>query len=366
MQKRSNATSRRQNVVEMDELKRAREGRQAARETRDEREPREGAKRGQTRPAKAQPVEEEPRYYRPNRSKPHRQGGYGLLWFLLLLLLLAFTVVIGMGVFRVSKITVSGNDTVDSKEIVSHSGIREGQNIFQVSLSQAKRSIENDPMLEVKSIKRVLPDRISIVVRQRTPHGAVQYLGVYAIIDEYGYVLDQPSELPAGQYPLITGFDLNPPVNGKKLQGVDEDKLSVLTALLTALEKGGATGDITDINLQDTQDIRLLTSEGLAIVLGKATDLEEKVRWIALSLPELREKGYTSGTLYITGTGDPVYSEESVPVTGDADEKDDDNGGDDNNDDAGGQEDDQSGDEGQDEPDAQGGSDGGQAGDLPA
>ena len=290
-----------------------------------------------------------------------------MLWFLLLLLLLAFTVVIGLGVFRVGKITVSGNDTVDSKQIVSLSGIREGQNIFQVSLSQAKRSIENDPMLEVKSIKRVLPDRISIVIRQRKPHGAVQYLGVYAVIDEYGYVLDQPEDLPAGQYPLITGFDLKPPVNGKKLQGADEEKLAVLTALLTALDKGGATGDITDINLSDTQDIRLLTSEGLAIVLGKATDLEEKVRWITLSLPELRDKGYTSGTLYITGTGDPVYSEESVPVAGDADE---DKGEDKKDDDTAGQDDDQNGDEGgdegEDDPDAQGGNNGGQAGDLPA
>ena len=303
MQKRSNAAKQRQNVVQMEDLRRTR--------------PERGAEGRATRTRRASEQWEEEEYERTPHAKPARRRSFGLLWFLVMLLLLAAMVVVSLGVFRVNAVTVTGNKATGSDEIVSLSGIRVGENIFQANLSRAKGGIEKDPLLEVRGIKRVLPDKITIDIRERSPHGALRYLGVYAVIDEYGYVLDQRSDLPAGQYPLITGIETEPPVTGKKLKAVDTTQFAALCDLLTALDKGGATGDIADINLSDSQNLKLMTQEGLAIVLGKPTDLERKVQWIASSVPELRDQGYTTGTLYITGTGDPVYSKETEQVAPD-------------------------------------------------
>jgi cell division protein FtsQ len=304
----------------------------AGRQAKAERErPRLEAREQPRRDARQQPQRDERQsrrqeYYQPGRGdrrqpsqtprqqqRPHeheRNSRQNMLLMLMAMLgLAAIAVVIGLNVFRIRNIDVKGNDTVSAQSIIALSGISVGENIFKANLPQARRNIESDPLLEVLGISRVFPDGISIEIRQRIPHGAIAYLGSYVIIDEKGFVLDVRDSLPAGQYPLVTGIEIQPSEKGKPLAGVDGVQLKTMYDLLTALYDNKAMQYVSEANLGNGGDIRLLTGEGMVIDLGKPTDLDRKAQWIACSVPELRSRGYTSGVLYITGADNPVYSE---------------------------------------------------------
>lgn len=240
------------------------------------------------------------------REKPKSRAGLYML--MLLLALVALAIVIGLKVFEVTTIDVTGNDTMTADNVIALSGISKGENIFKVNLGQAKKNLESDPLVEVLGIARIFPDKIRIDIRLRKPHGAVAYLGAYAVIDEKGFVLDVRQDLPAGQYPLITGVEIEPPAKGKPVTGLNSSATQVLEKLLTALYDNRAISCVSEADLSQPDSIRLMTAEGLRIEIGKPTDLEKKAQWIACSVPELRNKGYTTGVLYVTGTGSPVYS----------------------------------------------------------
>ncbi len=253
------------------------------------------------------------REQRPNDRKPPvkrvQQNPAGLRALLVLLALLALTVVIGLKVFEIQEIEVKGADTITPDSVIALSGLAKGENIFKTSLTQARKNLESDPLVEVLGISRIFPDKIKIEIRQRKPHAAVAWLDGYAIIDERGFTLDVRDSLPAGQYPLVTGVDIEPAHKGSPINGVDATKMAVLEKLLTALDSQGALQLVSEVNLADPGELKMLTAEGLQINMGAATDLEMKSKWIAGSVPELRKKGYTSGVLYVTGSKGPVYSE---------------------------------------------------------
>lgn len=266
----------------------------------------------ETAPLRPQ-AQEAKRFARP-RERAGRNNGLMLLFLLLALLTLA--VVIGLNIFRVTSIEVSGNDTISNERIIELSGIIEGENIFKANLTKARRYIEEDPLLEVKRISRILPDRILIEVRQREPHGVIAYLGSYVVIDENGIALDIRDSLPTGQFPLVTGIEIEPAEKGRRIVGVDDRIMDAMHGLLSALYANGAMQCVSEANISLDGELLLLTAEGLRIDLGHPTDLDAKARWVACTVPELRTKGYTTGVLYITGAGSPVYSADGMPEEG--------------------------------------------------
>lgn len=295
--------------------------------------PRQQAKATAGKPARGTQGRESRQQDRPEDRKHsgrQKESGSqsGLKALLVLLALLALTVFIGLKVFEIQDIEVKGAETMTPESVIALSGIAVGENIFKTSLTEARANLESDPLVEVLGISRVFPDKITIEIHQRKPHAAVAWLDGYAIIDERGFTLDVRDSLPAGQYPLVTGIDIEPAQRGTPIQGVNPETMKIMQKLLTALQCEQALGCVSEINLADPVKLVMLTAEGLQIDLGRPTDLETKANWVASAVPELRKNGHTSGILYVTGVGSPVYSagisesgQENEPVTQQGDQE---------------------------------------------
>lgn len=265
--------------------------------------------RRESRYQRNQDEEYQPRTGREQASQAGAGRSHAGLYTLMLLLgLVALGAVIGLKAFEIKGIDVKGNDTVTAQSIIALSGITPGENIFKADLSLARQNIQSDPLLEVLGISRILPDKIEIKVKQRKPHGAIAYLDSFVIIDENGTVLDERDSLPVGQYPLVTGIEIQPSVKGKQVVGVDGGVLRTMNQLLTALYDGKAMQFVSTISLATPDDIKMYTGEGIEIDIGGSADLAKKAQWIACTVPELRSHGYTSGVLYVTGANSPVFS----------------------------------------------------------
>jgi cell division protein FtsQ len=297
---RQQAARNDEKVVSMDELKRARERRAST-----SRAVAEPARPSTTAHRNFQEKQPKSQHAKQSQAKP---GRFGLAALFVLLALLAVTVLMGMSIFQIHEVQVTGNSTISAQDVITLSGVRMGENIFKVDTVKVKGNIESDALLELVHIERVFPDKIRLDIRQRIPHGAIAYMGRFVIIDEKGCVLDTKDQLPAGQYPLVIGMDIKHSEKGKPVQSNDQASLDAMEAVLTALQKVQALPLIAQADFKDLLNITLLTRDGMVVELGKPTDMDAKAMWITSTIPELQKKGCTKGVLYLTSSKGPVYS----------------------------------------------------------
>lgn len=71
--------------------------------------------------------------------------------------------------FSVKSIIVQGNQTVSQESIIKGSGIVEGTNIFDISLSRVRDNIEGMERISSVKVKRILPSAIKITVVEGAP-----------------------------------------------------------------------------------------------------------------------------------------------------------------------------------------------------
>ena len=82
-----------------------------------------------------------------------------------------------------------------------------GRNLFQISLDERRRALEQIPWIESAAVMRLLPDRLHVSVTERKPVAFVQIGSRISLMDPHGVVM----EMPAGRqkqysFPVVVGM----------------------------------------------------------------------------------------------------------------------------------------------------------------
>lgn len=234
--------------------------------------------------------------------------------FLILLLLLALTGIlyIGSEKFQVNKVTLVGNEKIPEEEIIKRVGISQGQNILKVNRQLIKERIEAEPYLEVQSITFRYPDEILITLKEREAAAIVPYLNSYFIIDEKCYIMEIVDELSDIQYPLVRDVEVRNFVVGKRLVASEEYPVKVLSRVLESVKELELQNQISEIIMDNPDDIELIMTDGMRVRVGQAIDVDKKLLW--LKSQDIKEvcKGLVGGILDLSTPSQPVfYSDES-------------------------------------------------------
>ena len=91
--------------------------------------------------------------------------------------------------FTTRHIDVSGNTRMTKAMVEELGGIREGENTFAVTISEVERSLLSTPWVEDVSVKRLLPDRFVIKVKERMPSFWVRREGRLYYANERGELI---------------------------------------------------------------------------------------------------------------------------------------------------------------------------------
>ena len=85
--------------------------------------------------------------------------------------------------FKIDTIQVTGSSRYPAQQIVSISGIVQGENLFLAKTKEARTAIESQlPYIKAATVSRQLPATIVIHVEDDTAKGAIAYEGQYALI----------------------------------------------------------------------------------------------------------------------------------------------------------------------------------------
>ena len=237
-------------------------------------------------------LEEDPRLIKKRElSKKRRKFIFKIVKILILLGIIIGGIVFALlsPIFNIKDITVSGNSKISSETIISLSGLKLEQNIFNFRTSQIVDSIKQNAYIDTVNINRKIPDKIEINVTERKTNFMLKYGNAYVYINNQGYMLEVTSA--TGDYPIITNYSTPEEQikEGNRLCTEDLEKLNdVLRIMESASSNDGKIRElITQINIKDKSNyILTLGKEKKQVYLGDTSNLSAKMLWLATFLEE--------------------------------------------------------------------------------
>jgi cell division protein FtsQ len=126
------------------------------------------------------------------------------------LAILAGTVwaLLGSSLLVVRSVTVTGNHSVPSAEVIQAAGIEPGTPLIRINTAAVARRVERITQIQSAQVSRHWPDSVLIAVRERTPALAVASGDGFALIDRFGVVVSHVAKVPAGMTLLVSAPDL--------------------------------------------------------------------------------------------------------------------------------------------------------------
>lgn len=210
--------------------------------------------------------------------------------------LVALTVLIILTFSRllvVREVMVVGNRSISREDIIALSGVRPGNHLFGREVAGLEKALEVNRYIDYLGYEFDYKGTLTIRISERLGRAAVQVLGIYYVMDENGIVLERAGS----QYPLnvagpkVTGLgvDDNALVAvGEKLPVRDGTRLEKMGVVLRALETTNMLAMTSQLDVEQFNNLYIMTSEGAKIELGDTSRLETKLL-IAREVLSVRE-----------------------------------------------------------------------------
>lgn len=263
--------------------------------------------------------------------------------------------------FKIDTIQVTGSSRYPAQQIVSVSGIVQGENLFLAKTKEAGAAIESQlPYIKTATVSRRLPATIVIYVEDDTASGAIAYEGRYALIGSGDKVLEFVDTLPQG-VTLVKGLELAKAEVGQPIvyaddveqnsssEGGDAEPDASSSEVLESASSASAPSEeedatmhrskevfqelwkaieeseldkVTEIDLSDPYNLVILYDNRITMELGLPTDLEYKLHYAKGILDAGGIKDTERGTLKLSDAVnnkvpfEPDYSNSSTAAPG--------------------------------------------------
>ncbi|HEX7286587.1 MAG TPA: FtsQ-type POTRA domain-containing protein [Candidatus Angelobacter sp.] len=197
-----------------------------------------------------------------------------------------------------------------------------GRNVFFISLDERKQQLERIPWVESATVMRVLPNRISIHINERTPVAFVQIGPKISLIDSNGVVMGPPaSRQTKYSFPVVRGITETEPLSSRAAA------MKIYNRMARELDSGGEDGprytrQLSEVDLSDPEDIKVVANEGsgtLLVHLG-SQDFLERYKLYLTHVKEWRQQFPNLQSVDLRYEGQIVVNPDA-PHTGPAPEK---------------------------------------------
>ena len=116
--------------------------------------------------------------------------------------------------FRADTVEITGCERLDEDAVREITGIREGVNVLSVNLSTARKRLVSEPWVVDAGIRRELPSRMVIRVREHEPAAVIDFGGNVGggvsrrfLVNECGEVFKTHDDPESSDMPVISGMN---------------------------------------------------------------------------------------------------------------------------------------------------------------
>ncbi len=170
-----------------------------------------------------------------------------------------------------------------------------GRNIFQLSLDERKHELEKIPWVETASVVRIWPNRLRVVVHERTPVAFVALGERVELVDANGVLMELPPQREYS-FPVIVGMNDNEPLSTRA------PRMNTFMRLMRELDEssGGAAAktqysrNLDEVDLSDPEDVKVLARGGsgpILLHLGNEAFLQRFMMFLSSAQKWEQERG---------------------------------------------------------------------------
>ena len=187
-------------------------------------------------------------------------------------------------------IEISGVQNASRAEVMDAFGGDISRNIFSVVLEERKRKLEEIPWVESATVMRLLPNRLAVTIRERTPVAFVHMGSKISLIDANGVVMGLPANKQARySFPVIQGITDTEPLSSRAAV------MKIYNRVISELDsdEGAArhSSELSEVDLSDPEDVKVTANDPagtLAIHLGN-TDFLARYKLYLAHIAEWRQ-----------------------------------------------------------------------------
>ncbi len=186
-------------------------------------------------------------------------------------------------------IEISGTHTVSRSQVMEIMGGDIGRNIFFVPLAERKKQLEEIAWVESATVMRLLPDHLSVSLRERTPVAFARIGSKIALIDAAGVVMElSPGTRKKYSFPVIVGMGASEPLSTRAA------RMKIYCNLIRELDSTGArySQDLSDVDLSDPENARITVAgpQGAVLVHVGASNFLERYKIYVSHVQEWRQQ----------------------------------------------------------------------------
>jgi cell division protein FtsQ len=172
-----------------------------------------------------------------------------------------------------------------------------GRNIFYVPLDDRRKQLEQIPWVEEASVMRLLPNRIAVTIRERTPVAFAQIGSRISLIDANGVVMGLPANRQTKySFPVIRGITETEPLSSRAAA------MKIYNRLVSEL--GATDGDeasskstnyvkqLSEVDLSDPGNVKVTANDpgGTMVVHLGAQDFLPRYKLYVTHITEWRQQ----------------------------------------------------------------------------
>jgi len=210
--------------------------------------------------------------------------------------------------FAVRQVMISGNQTVHAERLRQLAGVDLEQNIFTVDADQVRQRLFIEPFVAAAQVQLRIPGTVNIIIVERQPAAVLATGHAFVQIDNTGLVLRRMRELDTVRLPILSGVN-NFPAGIMPGSFIEGEEIQVALTVLNMLPELSVQS-VTEIDVTDSQKIRLYTTGGIEVRVGGPTDIAEKYVLAANIIYDAQMSGKAADIRYIdiSSTEKPVIN----------------------------------------------------------
>jgi len=186
-------------------------------------------------------------------------------------------------------VEITGVRNASRAHVMEVAGADIGRNIFFVPLDERKKQLEQIPWVEEASVMRLLPNRIAVTIRERTPVAFAQIGSRISLIDANGVVMGMPADRKTKySFPVIRGITETEPLSSRaaamKIYNRLVSELGATDGESAAANSPNYVKQLSEVDLSDPENVKVTANDpgGTMVVhLGKEDFLPRYKLYVA-------------------------------------------------------------------------------------
>ena len=207
--------------------------------------------------------------------------------FFVLILIIAAAVACFTVLFPINTVSVSGNNTYSTEEILAVCGIDKGDKLFSVFENKTEKVITTClPYVKTVKLKKVLPDKLEIKVTETTAQFAFFANDVYYLADEDFKVLEKTESVPEN----VTRITLPQAIEPEIAKTIDKNtrEIALVSKTYELLKQYDIS--VNSITISGYDLIKAVINGRFSVNFGNENELSGKIAHLSGMLGEIDKK----------------------------------------------------------------------------